>query len=52
MADTDSRYILDYDAYISARPDEDAAPWAEHCKKLMKDADARVYDFIMQYIFQ
>ncbi|MDR1570956.1 MAG: hypothetical protein LBS32_00350 [Clostridiales Family XIII bacterium] len=51
MEKVDSKYLLDYDAYVSERPDEVSPPWAERYRGLMEDADARVYAFIVQYIF-
>jgi len=49
---TDSKYILDYDAGVKERPDEIPAAWAAQYKALMEDKDSSVYNFIMQYIFQ
>ena len=48
---TESKYLLDYDAYIKERPDEVQAAWEEQYKKLMESKDMSVYTFIMQYIF-
>jgi hypothetical protein len=46
-----SKYLLDYDAYVKDRPNEVSPAWADYYKEVMTDADARIYTFIMQYIF-
>jgi len=48
---TESKYLLDYDAYVQERPDEVQAAWEAQYKTLMEDKDHDVYTFIMQYIF-
>jgi len=48
---TESKYLLDYDAYVNERPDEVQAAWEAQYKALMEDKDHAVYTFIMQYIF-
>ncbi|MCL2111384.1 MAG: hypothetical protein FWH32_03880 [Clostridiales bacterium] len=48
---TDSKYLLDYDAYVKARPDEVDAAWEAHYKNLVEGKDRDVYYFVMQYIF-
>ena len=48
---TDSKYLLDYESYITERPGEVDAAWEEKYKALMEDKDHGVYTFIMQYIF-
>jgi hypothetical protein len=47
----DSKYILDYDAYVAEHPDEVQPAWEDYYKSLMEDSDQRVFTFIMQYIF-
>jgi len=49
---TESKYLLDYDAYVKDRPDEVDTAWEAQYKALMEDKDSSVYNFIMQYIFQ
>jgi hypothetical protein len=46
-----SKYLLDYDAYVDEHQGEIFPEWADHYRKLAERADARVYAFIMQYIF-
>jgi len=48
---TESKYLLDYDAYVKERPDEVQAAWEAQYKALMENKDHEVYTFIMQYIF-
>ena len=48
---TESKYLLDYDAYVKERPDEVQAAWESQYKNLMEDKDFNVYTFIMAYIF-
>jgi len=48
---TDSKYLLDYDAYVEERPGEVQAAWEAQYKVLMENKDQSVYTFIMQYIF-
>jgi|GEM_PF-2541487 len=48
---TESKYLLDFDAYVKDRPDEVDAAWEAQYKTLMEDQDMSVYNFIMSYIF-
>ena len=48
---TESKYLLDYDAYVKERPNEVQADWEQQYKNLMEDKDHKVFAFIMQYIF-
>ena len=48
---TESKYLLDYDAYVKERPDEVQSAWEAQYKNLTEDKDLSVYTFIMQYIF-
>ena len=48
---TESKYLLEYDAYVKDRPDEVQADWEEQYKSLMERKDFGVYTFVMQYIF-
>jgi len=48
---TESKYLLDYEAYVKERPDEVRAAWEEQYKALMESKDGSVYNFIIQYIF-
>jgi succinate dehydrogenase flavin-adding protein (antitoxin of CptAB toxin-antitoxin module) len=48
---TDSKYLLDFDAYVKEHPDEIQEVWANQYKALMESKDLGVYNFIMQYIF-
>ena len=48
---TESKYLLDYDAYVKERPGEVDDAWAEKYKAVVEGADNSVYSFIMSYIF-
>jgi len=48
---TESKYLLDYEAYVAERPDEVDTAWEDKYKNLMESKDGSVYNFIMQYIF-
>ena len=48
---TESKYLLDYDAYVKERPDEVDAAWEDKYKILMEGKDMSVFTFVMQYIF-
>ena len=48
---TESKYLLDYDAYVKERPDEVQAAWEAQYKAVMEDKDFSVYTFVMEYIF-
>ena len=48
---TESKYLLDYDAYVKERPDEVQEAWEAQYKAIVEDKDMGVYTFIMQYIF-
>jgi len=48
---TESKYLLDYDAYVKERPGEVDAAWEKQYRVLMEGKDFNVYTFIMQYIF-
>ncbi|MCL1895526.1 MAG: hypothetical protein FWG03_03165 [Clostridiales bacterium] len=48
---TESKYLLDYDAYVKARPDEVQDAWEAQYKNLVEDKDFSVYTFVMEYIF-
>jgi succinate dehydrogenase flavin-adding protein (antitoxin of CptAB toxin-antitoxin module) len=47
----ESKYILDYDAYVKARPDEVQEAWEDKYKELMESKDQSVFTFVIQYIF-
>ena len=47
----ESKYLLDYDAYVKERPDEVQSDWEEQYKALMESKDMNVFSFIMSYIF-
>jgi len=47
----ESKYLLDYEAYVKERPDEACAAWEEKYKALMEGKDGSVFNFVMQYIF-
>ena len=48
---TDSKYLLDYDAYVKERPDEVQEAWEEQYKAIMENKDHGVFTFVMSYIF-
>ena len=48
---TESKYLLDYDAYVKERPNEVQADWEAQYKGIMEDKDFSVYTFVMEYIF-
>ena len=48
---TDSKYLLNYDAYVKERPGEVDAAWEQKYKAIMEGKDFSVYTFIMEYIF-
>lgn len=47
----ESKYLLDYDAYVKERPGEVQAAWEEQYKTLMENKDMNIFNFIMSYIF-
>ena len=47
----ESKYILDYDAYVKERPNEVQSAWEAQYKSIMESKDHGVYSFILQYIF-
>lgn len=47
----ESKYLLNYDAYVKERPGEVHADWEAQYKVLMENKDMSVYNFILQYIF-
>jgi hypothetical protein len=47
----ESKYLLDYDAYVAARPNEVSPAWEANYKALMEDEDRTVYTMVLQYIF-
>ncbi|MCL1896873.1 MAG: hypothetical protein FWG03_10055 [Clostridiales bacterium] len=48
---TESKYLLDYEAYVGERPDEVQPAWESQYKNLMEDKDFSVFTFVMEYIF-
>ena len=48
---TESKYLLDYDAYVKERPNEVQSAWEAQYKALMESKDQNVYTFVIQYIF-
>ena len=48
---TESKYLLDYDAYVQERPGEVEAAWEARYRAVMEDKDFSVYTFVMEYIF-
>ena len=47
---TESKYLLDYDAYVKERPDEVQPAWEAQYKAMVESKDHSVYMFVMQYI--
>ncbi|MCL1895534.1 MAG: hypothetical protein FWG03_03205 [Clostridiales bacterium] len=47
----ESKYLLDYDAYVKERPDEVQDVWEAQYRAVMEDKDFSVYTFVMEYIF-